>query len=614
MKNPPRSKQQSVHHKILNTFNVFLFKLIGLLVVLPFRHIEKKLVPFPEMLWSLQTFEWFQIQVFQSCYTNHSRTVGTVGPSAEIISNLNSQEIYSVTLIDNVLRAEIEIPWGTPAPRHRLQTFLVSISSATKLEKKLQHLKTSQWWNHMASFLIIDRPRSLDKGCSKAFAILSTAWKMNLLDAKFFCYHESKGSLIYSYNPYTDQAPLPWQLEKIYKRKNKHPWTLLVRSYQDSQEICKDLDFDQTTDLGGYEIRTSVYLSQVPENSTRTKPKSFTGFNAIIVRYMFRALNSKPIIFGDSLENAIGMTISGSTDISLNAVYQHNNLSSSMTCPIRSSGLAVITQHRGNLSQIGKLLRVIDHASRYAVVTVVIVAFLFFKFFLRQPVTTAVLTIVRLICNASVPSLPNNVAARIFLSALFIFLVTLQAIYQGKLASLLTKPVALPNVETFEDLDNFDYTTYGHRRFEFYFEKWNLRKPFVPLTDFSCIQYVLRDNSAACINEQRYLCDEAIKYNLHLSNLLMQGFVVFLIREDWPVEERLNTVLSRLIEGNIIDYVFMKDVESGLRKRKIDKKDMQNQKFTVMALKDLAFAFAILGVGLAMATAVFFLEVLTRKR
>ena len=556
----------------------------------------------------------FQVKVFQSCYTNHSRTAGIVGTSTEIISNLNSQEIYSVTLIDNVSRAVSPIPLDDPASRYKLQTFLVSISTVKKLEKNLQDLKTSQWWNHMASFLIINSPRLLDRDCSKAFEVLDTAWKMNLLHAKFICHHELKGPLIYSYNPYTDYVPLSWQLEKNYKRKNEHPWTLLVRSYQDNQEICKNLDFDQTKDLGGYKIRFSVQTGLIDKNSSRTDLESVSDLNAVIIRYIFRALNSTSTIFAVPTENLYATTNSGFTDMSLDPWYQQNDFNSSMTYPHRSSGLASVTQHRGNLSQISKFLRVIDHFSRYAVIIVCFVTFVFFKFFLRQSVTTAILTMFRLICNSSVPNIPNSAAARIFLSALFMFLVTLQAIYQGQLASLLTKPVALPNVETFKDLENFGYTIYGHRGFTLYFEKLNFSGRIVPLNDFNSVKYVVRDNSAAGVGDRYHLVNLANKYDLHLSDMVMQGFMVFMIRKDWPVQERFNTIISRLFEGDIIEYVFMKHIESVLMKQKIDEKEKENQTFTVIALKDLEFAFAILGIGLAISTVVFFVEVWMRSR
>ena len=39
----------------------------------------------------------------------------------------------------------------------------------------------------------------------------------------------------------------------------------------------------------------------------------------------------------------------------------------------------------------------------------------------------------------------------------------------------------------------------------------------------------------------------------------MQGFLGFVIRKNVPLEERLNNVISRLVEGNIIQYFFTKE-------------------------------------------------------
>ena len=466
----------------------------------------------------------------------------------------------------------------------------------------------------MASFLIIDSPPPLDTSCSKAFQILSTAWKMNLLHAKFICHHRSNGTLIYSYNPYTNKAPLPWQLEKTYKKEDAHPWTLLVRSYQDSHEICKNLEFHPTHDLGDYKIRAGVYSSNINKNSSKINLESITGLNAVMARYIGRALNSTFKIFTSSPEKLFSMTTSGFTDISLEGWYLQKDFNTSMTYPHRPSGMAVTNQHRGNLTQIGKLLRVIDHSSRYAVVVVCFVAFAFFKFLLRQSVMTATLTIIRLICNAAVPNIPNNVAPRIFLSALFMFLVTLQAIYQGQLASLLTKSVALPNVNTFEDLENFKYTVYGYKAYTWYLERLNYSGALVPLRDFDCTEYVLRDYFAVCLRDRPQLVDGAKKYDLHVSDTLIPVFIVYFIREDWPVEERWNAITSRLFEGNIIEHIFMKNSKLRWREQKLAEKDKQKQRFTVIVLNDLAFAFVILGIGLAISTVVFFIEVRTGRR
>ena len=462
----------------------------------------------------------------------------------------------------------------------------------------------------MASFFIIDESSPLDQVCSKAFNILSTAWKMNVLHVKFICHHESKGQLIYSYNPYTNQAPLPWQLVKTYRIKNNHPWTLLVRGYQHGQEICKNLDFDKTKDLGGYETRLSSWSVTSDKNWSNTNLETISSLNAIVLRYIFCALNSSVKIFVESPNSRFNLTISGFADMSIDAWYQQHNFNTSMTYPFASSGLVSMTKHRGHLSQIDKLFHVLDKFSRYAVVIVFFVTFIFLKFFLRQSVTSAILNIVRLICNTAVPNLPNNVAMRIYLSGFFIFSVTLQGIYQGQLASLLTKQVNLQNVDTLEDLENLNYTIYTNKDFTSNIKILNYSGQVVSLEDFHCEKYVLEAAGSACVRDWTLLINVAKKYDLYLSrNYLVKMFGVYLIRQDWPVEEKLNTIISRLFEADIFQLVLLKNVESTVSRMEYDEKVKDEKKFEVMTLKELVFAFAILGIGLACSSVVFIVEI-----
>ena len=544
----------------------------------------------------------------KTCYYNEVQAVGIARSSAEIVSSFWCDEPQAVILIDDTSKATTTPGPGIRNTRYKLQNFIVTASSISRLKQTLQDLKISPWWNHMASFLIIDETSS--QSCCNAFEILSTAWKMNLLHAKVLCHHESKGSLIYSYNPYTNQAPLPWQLVRTYKIKNKHPWTLLVRDYQKGQEICKDLDFDKTKDLGGHEIRLSSFSVKYDKKWSNTKLESISNLDDILLEYMFRALNSSVKIFVVSSTNGFSLTANGSADMSTNPWYQQNNLNSSMTYPHLSSGMVSATQNRGHLSQIDKLLHVLDNSSRYAVVIVSFVTFIFFKFFLRQSVTSAILNIVRLTCNTTVPNLPNNVVMRIYLSGLFIFYVTLQGIYQGQWASLLTKQVNLQNVDTLEDLENLNYKIYTHKNLTPYLKIVNFSGRIVSLDDFDCVKYVLEDAGAACVRDRVPLSNIADKYDLHLScKYLVKMYVVYLMREDWPVEEKLNTVISRLFEAHIFHRALLTNTDSKMRRIKYNEKEKDKQKFEVMTLKELAFAFAILGTGLACSAVIFVVEI-----
>ena len=554
---------------------------------------------------------FFKVKLSKTCYNDEVQTVGLAGSSAEIVSSFWSEEPQAVILVNEASRTTTSLGPRIREIRYKLQNFEVTASSIPRLKQTLQNLKTSPWWNHMASFLLIDESSPLDQSCSNAFKILSTAWKMNLLHAKLICHRESRGILIYSYNPYTNQAPLPWQLVRTYRTENNHPWTLLVRGYQNSQEMCKNLDFDKTKDLGGYETRLSSFLVRYDKNWSDTNLETISSPNGIVLHYMFRELNSAIKIFPEFPDSSFNLTSTGFADMSIDGWYQQNDYNILMTYPIGSSGIVFMTRKRGQLSQIGKLLHVLDTSSRYAVVIVCFVTSAFFKFFLRQSVTSAILNIVRLICNAAVPNLPNNVAMRIYLSGLFIFLVTLQGIYQGQWASLLTKQVNLPNVDTLEDLENFNYTIYTSTKVKSYLKVLNYSRGIVLFEGPGCEKYVLEESVAACASDWLLLIPLAEKYDLHLSSdYLMKSFVAYFIREDWPVEEKLNILTSRLFETDIFNRVFHKGVDSTIRRVKYNEKEKDERKFEVMTLKELAFAFAILGIGLACSSVIFILEIL----
>ena len=553
----------------------------------------------------------FQVKVLKFCYRHHYRPVAIVGPSDVIMSNLKSHESYSVILIDNESR---ELPTDEleySEFKNKLQTFLVSMpKDAWMLRNIVQDLKTSQWWNHMASFLIIENPTSSDQrhqGCREALTTLIMVWDMNILNAKFICHRESTGLLIFSYNPYNNQAPIPWQLVKP-NVPIWNLWTLAVRSdHQDSQKFCKDLDFDQTKNLAGYEIQVGVFRQKI--NETQFAEFEYESkFDNIMERYVFHALNlRKKICIAKSFDELSRQIFSQSVDISLNPFLIHEYNDAPTTYPHFHVELAFITQHRGNLSQIEKLLHLIDRYSRYGVVIVCFITFIISKFFLRQSVTSAILTIVRLICNAAVPNLPNIVATRVYFSGLFIFVMTLQGIYQGKLASLLTKPVALPNARTVDDLENFNYTIYGDETVEMFLKERNYSGSFVLIKD-GCVKYVLSDDSAACIATRNSLINSAYMNDLYLSDPLILYYLTYVVRADWPLQERFDLLLSRLFESNIIERDLWEDSKLISRKQKFYEKEKENQGPRIIALKDLAFAFAILGIGLAGATVVFFIE------
>ena len=554
--------------------------------------------------------------------------VGIAGSSADLLSSrLWDDRQYAAAMIGDTTMLMNDVPVGRQFT-HKLQVFIVTASSAMVLDNILKNVKKSLWWNHMATFLILGDPTSKYE-CSNAHDILWTAWETDLLNGKFLCLDQSNRTLIYSYNPYSIYAPDPWKFVNSYPGKNNHPWTLFVGNYQELvSDNCQDLEFKTTNDLNGYEIS---YIARDLTNLWQTKLNktgidSFGGpigekakmlylaVNASARRVRQFGFNSKSrCIFGlDCLE--LREVVDGHSEISLNQWYWTDIQNMSMLYPLWQSGLSVTTQYRDYESEVSKLWRVIDIGSWIGVFVVTLITLICFKYCLHQPLFLALLNIVRLACNSSVPAIPNNVAVRIYLACVFVFLITMQGIFQGKLASLLTKQVHLPNVETMQELVDSPYTIYVYKGWLNYFTESGFEGRVISTLHAGCVKHVLNTSTAACINEGSALTYFAAKYNLHVSrNNIFKKYYTYAIRDDWPLEPRLNEILSSLTESGIVNYKWEKNLDKSRQILNAYRELNKDKSFEVIMLGELSFAFVILGVGLGCATISFIIETAIKR-
>ena len=262
------------------------------------------------------------------------------------------------------------------------------------------------------------------------------------------------------------------------------------------------------------------------------------------------------------------------------------------------------------MPQLTKIVHVIDSSSRIGVALVSLTTFMFLKFFLRQPLMTAILNIIRIACNTSVPKLPISNGPRIYLACVFFFALTIVSIYQGKLAALLTKHVPLPNINSFDDLADSDRMIYGSSYLTSFFTDSAFDGRLVVIDKLQCSSYLLKDFSGVCVNDRSYLLSLALKLNLYVSNEDIVKFsMVHVVRHDWPLENRVNLILSRLTEAHIIYYRYEQERLELLPVELLYEATDEEQSAKVLTLNEVAFSFAILGIGLGCATLSFIVEV-----
>ena len=560
---------------------------------------------------------------------NRTNVVALAGSSEEIhkiiAAKLWSGKPRSVIHLDSSTKDVISNDSMEPKFKEKLQIFVVTADSPTTLRQVLNDIKKSRWWNHMALYLILGWPK-FESECSNAQEMLWAAWKMDILNAKFMCLDRMKKILIYTYNPYTSHAPNSWKLVKTYREKNIHPWTLFIRNHQaESAEKCRNLDFDKTNNVGGYKVRftelghkNTFQINSIKKNVSY----SFSGFEGVLfetlLRYM-KAVPERTLLPGQRLDGTfikkVGAHITHeylenkTSDMSANywSLVKDN---ATYVYPFMWSGLRGISQFSDETSQLEKLWSVFDSYSRLGVLGVSLITVIFLKYYLGQSLILSILNYWRLICNGALLRLPNNVPTRIFLSSIFLFFINFQGIYQGKLSSLLTKVVYLPNVDTMQDLVHGSYTIYGTRRYHDFFRDHQISaERYVEVEEYDCTKYVLRNSLGVCIRNEVQIMYDASKLNLHLSkHRIVKLYMIFSIRDDWPLEQRINTFYRHMVESGLIEYLYKKSNAKPLYDLELREYMYENQNFKAITLKQLMFIFVILGIGLACATVSFIVE------
>ena len=546
--------------------------------------------------------------------------MGLAGDSAGTISRMLSFEDYiSATIVDSNPKATSNCLIHS-AISYRLQVFVITASSPTTLVKILQEIKCSVWWNHMASFLILGWPMSTH-GCGNAPEMLKAAWEMDLADVNYICSHSSKGRMIYTFNPFANQAPASSQLKKIYSWKRHKLRTVFDRKYRNEERICDDLWFDKSANLNGYQIRSCVTEREPLWHiiTNRSGLDRFAGYNGIITKIIYQAINAtaKLLIYEphdsmgylDKSGKPYGMLkdlADGYCEFGLNGRYQLSTINSGSTYPFEQSELSVNTHPRGNASQLSKIISILDATSVACLCLVLVMTLLFFKFILHQTLALSVLNLIVIICNGSLRKLPNWLVSRFYLGTLFLLVLNIQGIFQGKLASLLTHPVPLRNVNSRQDLVDFGHTIYGSEGTEAFFQDPPLGAHFVRLNGTSCRDYILPDFKAACVGDARRMSFDAKQLGLYTSrNSIVNINYVFPIRANWSLEEKINKVLATISETQL-DHPAVNQLKAYLKK--ITKREKHFSAHEPLKLEHLSFAFGILVIGLTCATLVFLVE------
>lgn len=387
------------------------------------------------------------------------------------------------------------------------------------------------------------------------------------------------------------------------------------------------LNFDKTQVFDGYNgIKAAGAYNdqQLLINSTEIYLKTLNDDDQQIANLLSQTLNITLIHesdadrgFVDAEGHAYGMLkklVSGQYDIVLNSRYPAYAKGMKVSSVIAQSGLAIVSQPRGFLSIVTKISDFFKPWLFGVMFILCIFNAIVLKYSLKKrKFGTTLFEVIGLILDGSFLTLPSAVSARIFLIGIFLFIIIIQSLFRGRILTFLTKPIAERNMDTFEDLKLFQnyiiHCDLGMRKFV----DIELQDRCLNSTLEISMADLLNNSLTTCIISDRLILIRFMTkyeaYWLHLSkHIVVKQYGVFMMRENWPLGDRISQGVSRLFESHLSALVYRYVYGNAIRKIKTIEENGLKQKFSGLKLDDLKFAFQALGIGLSCAILSFLVE------
>ncbi|KAK0157301.1 hypothetical protein PV328_011059 [Microctonus aethiopoides] len=529
------------------------------------------------------------IKLLKLCFMDRLQTVFITPDLSGIFHETSwDSKLTPIILVDNNLKTNIVQHQYLP----KFGTFILTTDSAQSLETTILLIKSSPWWSINGLFLIIGNSTEV---CEYATNILKQTWKMNLLSSLFLCHH----------------------------RDDDH-WTLYQQRYFEVNEYCDSLTFDKMKFMDGYKIK--AVANAIPGKSLKSnkkydvsslKDKLPTSEDSKFFETLFAATNFTPIIYYDASgywDNGIAVgflkkIMNGSYDIALSARNIVYNVSS--TYPLVQMHLRILTQQRDFLLPEQRVMNIHSIEIYYLTIIVLLITYaLMVKIYKKQKLTSAALDVLRLLLGAGIILPFTRLSTRIYFISIFLLIIIINAAFQAHLSALLTKRDRY-YVDDMNDLKAYDYQVYTGKLYKSDIELHSMHIPHINYVQGGdCTRYVLNDSSSACIERPQRMLRYATSHKLHISQSKFGvAYVVNWCREHWPLAKKINVYLSRVIESGLYEYWRSQELTMPLKKLKITEREETNViPDHPIELRDLLFAFELLGVGLMCSIIIFVIE------
>ncbi|XP_057328417.1 uncharacterized protein LOC130669492 [Microplitis mediator] len=546
------------------------------------------------------------LQLLELCFPDRMNPVAVSSNLTDIIYEIkkNEQTNSSVLAIDeNLFLSDVSVNTEETKKfigHNSYPSYILSADSLDVLENILTDIDQWDPWNSERVVFAIG------KQCSDALATLKCLWHFKVLLSYFTCPNRfNNDTIVYTFNPYADQAPKPWRKVNA-PDKPPDPWTLYRMSFVNDEKTCSSVAFDKTAHIENHKLQS--WYNHIAFNRTE-----------LIYQVILSAINVTPIDYVPFRRTFDTLFVTDHRNINEMPDSYKNIIPSYL-----QGGYVIITQKHNTIPTFSQVAA--DFFTHQNIIMLsVILVFTFGMILLNHKYHfgAAVLDLLALILNMGTMTHIDKLTMRItFLSAtLFIFI--FNPALQGQLASILSRP-GHKNIETLKDLRENNYHIYflysseidrelrstnlwDDKSFEKYVHHLSM------VYDSSCLENVGKNASIACIIDYSEL--EHIDFDAHISSkAFAHKLNVFMTDRNWAFNKRVTKISLKLMETGFLNYFEKRELYKTLmNKRKIIERLKKLTDYNQLDLEDSALAYIAIALSTVWALIVFGTEFIIRR-
>lgn len=494
----------------------------------------------------------------------------------------------------------------------------------------------------------------------------------SILNGIFVCTDVHKNIILYEFHSHNNKAPNPWikavnsddfmsfdinySLDVDINNDDlaiieNDPWTLFRLNFN-TNLACKTIFFDKMTKLDNYQVIANVEPyqplmsiqidnpSEIIRKSNQLKPglleltvtpskwNVFQGFDSVVMKTLFTFLNATVILkifhkIGEQNDlrrfDIMKDLKKKESDINLNSYDITLTLQQYIApmYPFVQRDITIITNDRGYVDIRTRIFALLN--IKLVCSLIIVSIFVIIVLFTSQGFGKATLTAFCFILGVGIPNLPTHLPTRLLIGGVMPYFLIMTTIFQSSITQILTVPLTAKNIDSIEQLQDLGHKVYaGHGNAD-YFEVFKRSIcGLIKYDDEHCTEMVLNNNRTACVDDADYLEYESTKLKYHRLHIMKEPFAhiftSYSMRKDWPLQERINSLLSRFTESGLV-YKWMRESRDLFNnKYRHNPKMDKAKKYENITLKNSKICFSILLVGLVLSTIVFIIELIPFKK